>query len=150
MVDKSLLLVLARQEMSKSSATAPAELSRQSVSAKYTHIQNRHAHKHIVCRTGIVLNTKTEPHSNEGGGGQSEGSLLSRRKRDGDIGEIMGTRFRRSRDRGTEQPGDHGDDSGDGDHFSDFLSERGWMGVQKRRKDINGMFAGLGIEPKRR
>jgi len=49
--------------------------------------------KHVVSRTSIVLDTKTEPHGSEGGSGKSEGSLLSRRKRDGDVGKIVDSRL---------------------------------------------------------
>jgi len=82
--------------------------------------------KHVVTRTGVVLNTKPEPHSSEGGGGGTEGSLLSRRKRDSGLGEIANSRLsRQSRDRRSEESSDGSDDIGDGDHFLAYSNERG-------------------------
>ena len=82
------------------------------------HTLNRHPHKHIVRRTGVVLNTETEPHSREGSGGGSERSLLSRRKRDDGLGEIASSWLsRRLRDRRIDKSSGNGDDVGDGDHF---------------------------------
>jgi len=135
MVDKSLLLLLARQDMSKSSATAPVALSCRSVSVELEHMESGHAHKHVVSRTSIVLNAKTESHGGEGGSGSSKSGQLSRRKRDGDVGEIVGSRLLNwSRDRRAEQPSDDGDDIGDSNHFSAFSNEggetngvQGWM-----------------------
>ena len=84
------------------------------------HRQNRHAHKHVVGRTGIVLNAKRDPHGSEGGSGGSKGSLLSRGKRDGDVGKIIGSR----NDESTEGAGDFGDRR-DGDHFVSAFSNEG-------------------------
>ena len=99
-VDMIPLLVLARQDMSKISATAPVDLLCRSVSTDRTNTQNRHAHKHVIGGTSIVLNTKSEPHSSEGGSGRPERGLLGRRKRDTGLGEIAYSLLsRRPRDR---------------------------------------------------
>ena len=118
MVDKSLLLVLARQDMSKISATAPAVLPCQSALVECIYTLNGHPHKHIVGRAGVVLNTKSDPYSRERTGGGSEGNFLGRRKRDSDLGEITNPGFlRQLSGRRTEESSDGGDDSGDSNHF---------------------------------
>jgi hypothetical protein len=92
-----------------------------SISLKRAYAQaNRHAHKHVVGRTGIVLNAERDSHGSEGGSGGSKGSLLSRGKRDGNVGKIIGSQ----NDESTEGVGDFGD-RGDGDHFVSACSNEG-------------------------
>jgi len=82
--------------------------------------------KHVVGRTGIVLNAKSEPHGGEGGSGCSKSGQLSRSERDRDVGEIRGSwLFSWSRDRRAEQSEEDGDDAGDSDHFLAFSNEGG-------------------------
>jgi hypothetical protein len=130
MVDRCLLLVLARQDISKTSATAPADLSCQSISVERIHTLNRHPHKHVVGRTRVVLNTESDPHSGQRNSGGSERSLLSRRKRDSDLGEIAGPVLLRrpTRDRRTEKSCDGGGDGGDSDHFLRLNQMKGLNG----------------------
>jgi len=93
------------------------------------HTLNRHPHKHVVRRTGVVLNTETEPYSREGSGGGSERSLLSRRKRDDGLGEIADPGLlRRPRGPRTEKSNDGGEHIVDSDHFSRFIQMRGLNG----------------------
>ena len=112
-----LLLKLATQDISNTSATAPALLSYQSVSIDHVHTLNKHAHKHVIGRTGIVLNAETEPHGSEGSGRGSKRGLLSRRNRHSDSGEIalwpLSPWFWVPR---AEQSSEGGEGSGDGDH----------------------------------
>lgn len=149
-VDMSPLLVLARQDMSKTSATAPAELSCQSVSTDYIHALKRYAHKYVVGRTGVVLNTKSEPYSSERSSGGSKDTLLSRRKRDSGLGGIANSRpLRQPRDRRTAKRSNGGDDGGNSDHFSAYSNEMGWMNSTPRfAKGMDGYGDGYRTERK--
>lgn len=75
-VDEAPPSVPTRQDISKSSATAPVELSPRLVLVQLVRKRSRYAHKHVVGRAGIVLNTNPESNSSEGGSGAPESSQL--------------------------------------------------------------------------
>lgn len=116
-------MLLARQDISKTSATAPAALSCQSVSEEPIHTLNGHPHKHVVRRTGVILDAESDPDSREGSVGSSERSLLSGGKRDSGLGEIVNPGSpRHPRGQRTEKSSDEGGHGGNSDHFFRGLS----------------------------
>lgn len=117
-VDRRLLLLLARQDISKTSATAPAALSCQSVSEEPIRTLNGHPHKHVVRRTGVILNAKSDPDSRERSGGGSECSLLSGGKGDNGLGEIVNAgSSRHPRGQRTDKSSEEGGHGRNSNHF---------------------------------
>lgn len=57
------------------------------LSVSRIHHTRRHVHKHVVCRTGIVLNTEPQSNCREWGSGEPKGGLLIGRKRNSGAGE---------------------------------------------------------------
>ena len=141
MVDRRLLFVLARQDISKTSATAPAALSCQSVSEEPIHTLNGHPHKHVVRRTGVILNAESDPDSRGRSGRGSKRSLLSGGKRHNGLGEIVNPGSpRHPRGQRTEKSSEEGGHGGNSDHFFQDYSSEGVKtdNVQRYKKDMNG------------